>query len=455
MTTTSSQPATAEEQPPVAGGGDESPTRAVGVASLISGRSIQFPVYDAEGVLLLAEGSVITTRFKELLVARQVTEVYLREEDVNTVTLDGIPACDAGEVDFDPQLTEKLDSIIDSGDLFVANSGESLCDKMVLQGCKAYDPEERQRVITTHRNAGEALDGIMQEALRGGDVNGKQLAETTGNYLTAVMSDVDCVLNTVLEVGEDAALADHCLKMSLLGMAIGIEMELNEENVRTLGLCGLVHDWGMVRVPEAIRKAERLLSAVEFVAIERHPIYSLELLEKVVGLPGLVPLVAYQVHERCNGSGYPRGRQQEEIHLFARILAVADSYLALTSPRPYRAALMPYAGMECLITLASQRCFDVAIVRALLRVMALFPIGSYVVLNDGHAARVMRRSGNEFARPIVKLIAKPDGTSLEDESSLVDLSDSADLHVVQALPTPGKTELTLSPDIVKPLRPTG
>jgi hypothetical protein len=91
----------------------------------------------------------------------------------------------------------------------------------------------------------------------------------------------------------------------------------------------------------------------------------------------LVPLVSYQIHERINGSGYPRGRSEENIHPFARILYVADRYVSLTSLRPHRQPLTPYAAMETLLKSEEERGADPLVVRALLRVISLFPVVSW------------------------------------------------------------------------------
>jgi hypothetical protein len=82
--------------------------------------------------------------------------------------------------------------------------------------------------------------------------------------------------------------------------------------------------------------------------------------------------------------------------------------------------------------------------------MSLFPIGSYVVLSDGSAACVLRRSGREYDKPIVQIVTRQDGTKVpeDDENSLYDLSNAGSLHVVQALPAPGEHQLALSPDLV-------
>jgi len=188
---------------------------------------------------------------------------------------------------------------------------------------------------------------------------------------------------------------------------------------------------------------------VEFLEVQKHPIYTLDILEKVSGMPRLVPLIAYQVHECPNGSGYPRGRSGKRIHPFAALLHVADIYVALTTPKPYRPALMPYAAVECLLQMATAGSVDPMVVRTLVNTFSLFPIGSLVALSDGSVARVIRRNGNRYTSPIVQVIRDPEGGRMPTghEATLVDLANG-DLSVVQAVPRPGHNEIGLRPDII-------
>jgi len=425
-------------------------TTCVEVDSLITGRMLKHPVHDEQGVLLLATGSMITPKFKELLRARSVSRVVLRLEDAAHLTLkqDGLDQTESSW--FDPDLTKKLDNIIESGNLFVANTGKAVSDQTVLNGCKAYDPETRQELLLKHEQVSRELNDMMQDALHGEPVDGMKLSERIGAYVGALTADSDSVLSVANEIGKDSSLADHCLKTSVLAMSIGIEMGLDERNISELGLCGLLHDWGMARIPESLRKSERVLEEGEFLEIKKHPIYTLEMLERVRGIPNIVPLACYQVHERPNGTGYPRECKHNKIHLFARILHVADAYVAMTSVRPYRPALMPYAAMECLIRQASNASVDSKVVRCLLQVLSLFPVGSYLVLDDGTVARVLRRNIEKYATPIVQRISDGEGKQIDasEDSSIVDLANST-LKVVQALPSPGKNEIGLRPDILE------
>jgi HD-GYP domain-containing protein (c-di-GMP phosphodiesterase class II) len=202
----------------------------------------------------------------------------------------------------------------------------------------------------------------------------------------------------------------------------------------------------MAYVPLDVRNATRPLSEIEFLEIQKHPIRTANILQKTPSIPDIVTLVAYQSHERPDGSGYPRGRDKKSIHAFARILLVADSYTAMTSARPHRRPMMPYAAMETLIRQAQQWRVDPPVVRNLLHVLGLFPIGSYVVLSDGSVAKVIRSNGEDFTRPVALRVQDAQGRRIndDDESAVVDLSTS-EVKVVQALPTPGRDEIGMTP----------
>lgn len=416
---------------------------------LIVGRTIEFPIYDNQGVLLLAEGAQINSRFKELLRERKMDSIEVHPQDAKKLVLGDMGEIATEAFSFDTETTHKLDKIIDSGSMFVANTGDAVRDSMVINGCNAYDQDQRQSLIEQHQATGESLDCMMKDALSGNDINGTAISNVAGIYLTQLTKDSDSVLTIASEAGQDDDLSEHCLQMSMLAMAIGVEMNLDERNVRNIGLAGLVHDWGMIRVPEHIRNAKRILTHSEYLDIKKHSIYSLEMLEQVSGIPNVIPLICYQVHERINGTGYPRGRSGSQIHLFARILHVADAYIALTSPRPFRKPLMKYAAMECILKQARDKVVDADVARNLLQILSLFPIGSFVTLTDTSVARVMRRNGNHYTAPIIQLVQDSAGNRVDptEEKNIIDLSKS-ELKIAQALPTPGREEVGLTDDLL-------
>ncbi len=414
------------------------------VDSLILGTTLQHPIHDERGVLLLAEGSEVTHELVALLKQRSATgEVQLHADDVDVVTFDDA-SIDLADVD--SELAGEIDAIIEGGLLTFSNTGPAAREQMVFHGRRAYDSSHRENLILQHESTSESLDSMMKDALRGG-VNGDQVVELAARHLSDVAADGDCIVSVATEARRQG-LGQHALNVSLLAMSIAVEMGFNEDNVRTAGVAALVCDWGMIRVPEAIRNAESPLTQVEWLAVQKHPIHTLNVLERMPGVPRMVPMICYQTHESPNGRGYPRGRAGKMIHPLAHVVRVADVYKALVSERPHRQALIPYHAMECLLRMAKRGDVDQAAARALLNTVSLFPIGSVVALDDGSIAQVMRRNDEEFMQPYLELIRRSDGQKAERGADEYFTAAERGLSVKQALPKPGSGQIALTKEIL-------
>ncbi len=440
------------EKPPVEGdvanSDNQEEIARIAIDELIIGRTLESPLFDLNGVLLLAEGSSITSDIKDKLKARGLEEVGIHKDDVNKVTLRDLEAEENNSTfKFNSELTEKIDQMIDCGRVEVKNTGDAVKDSVKEIGRKGYDKAQRKRLKEQHSQNGQKLDQMLMDAVHGKPMDGQQVVGMAGDYLKEMMSDTDSVLTSAISRFQKDNISARSLECSLLAMAIGIELGLDSENIHNLSIAGLVHDWGMMLVPEEIRNAPRFLSQVEMIEIKKHPIHSLEMIQNVSSLPRVISTVVYQVHECFNGTGYPRGRHGNGIHQFSRILQVADSYISLTSDRPYRKPLMRYSAMECLLNMAKARSVDPEVVRALLKIQSLFPIGSYVTLTDGSVAKVIRSNRNNYTKPVVVRVqhATGDLADQNEDSNLIDLS-SSEVGVEQALPAPGSNEEALDPD---------
>ncbi|HCS52117.1 HD domain-containing phosphohydrolase [Rubinisphaera sp.] len=421
----------------------------VSVNDLIVGRVIQFPIYDLHGVLLLAENSEITQERKRAMRQHGVLEVRISQEDFRRVTVNaGLTNLGPTTIGFDEALTKRIDTIIDGGLMALKNDGPAVKNDVVFLGRKGYNQQKRKELIEQHKSNGKALGDMISEVMHGEKINGSMVSTMAAHYLKEMTTDTDNVLTSVIDQFQDDDIASRSMEVSLLAMAIGIEMDLDADNTRNLAIAGLIHDWGMMKVPPEIRSTDKKLNSLELLEIQKHPIYSLEMLQHVSALPTVIPVIAYQVHERMNGKGYPRGRRGLSIHPLARILQVADAFVGMTSKRPYRPALMRYAAMECLIRQARENYVDSKVVRTLLRVQSLFPIGSFVQLSDESIAQVTRRNQDYYTEPIVTRIQNASGDLVDREAdeNLIDLHEEVDLHVTHALPTPGSGEINYSED---------
>lgn len=155
--------------------------------------------------------------------------------------------------------------------------------------------------------------------------------------LEAVMVETIQSMATIVEK-RDPYTAGHQSRVARLAKAIASQMGLTEETVRTTYLAALIHDVGKIAVPAEILSKPTRLSAVEFGLIKMHPVEGFEIIRNVE-FPWPLATIVRQHHERLDGSGYPDGAQGDDIHVEARIIAVADVVEAMSSHRPYRPKL--------------------------------------------------------------------------------------------------------------------
>jgi polar amino acid transport system substrate-binding protein len=158
----------------------------------------------------------------------------------------------------------------------------------------------------------------------------------------------------------EAVVESSCTLGERFGMSLPDLLELE--------LGALLHDLGKVRLPGAVLRKPLPLGRLERKVVNRHPVWGAELLASVPGLEPVATIVRFH-HERWDGRGYPHRLRGERIPLASRIIAVCDSYDAMTSDRPYRAALSPAVAARELKTGAGTQ-FDPAVVRSFLEVAA-------------------------------------------------------------------------------------
>lgn len=144
-------------------------------------------------------------------------------------------------------------------------------------------------------------------------------------------------LATAVEA-RDPYTSGHSQKVTEHAVAIAQELGLPENEIENLRWASLLHDIGTIGISDVVLSKPTTLTAAEDVMIKAHPAISADIVGKIEGLVCLVPVIRHH-HERWDGTGYPDGLKGEEIPLLARILAVADSFDAMTSERPYRWAL--------------------------------------------------------------------------------------------------------------------
>lgn len=396
------------------------------IESFQLGQQLGYDVFAKGGVLLLAKGTVINRKVLRILEMRQQSEVFVRPEDLAPHERKKPP--ETAEI----EVPAKIDDLAEH---YAIAKAPPLIDSFSRPNGIEYEGAFMAEALHSRRgDVHELTTQVTEIVATAAEVSGKEIVELTCAYMKRFAKDMDAVVSLSQLPDPSDYLGNHGLQMSMLGMAVACQLRLPAEEVRLTGIAGLLHDVGMRKVPTALLDSPQRLDTVQFLQIKKHPIYSLDLLERVIEIPTLVRLIAYQVHERFDGSGYPRQRDGKKVFLHAKILGMVDAYLAMISDRPYRKAMLPYDAMAQIVQETRLGKWDPAVTRAFLSLLGLFPVGSYIRLADGSTAKVLRSNALNFGRPKVQITHN--GNGVPQEGVFVDLALETELNIERPLPSP-------------------
>lgn len=227
----------------------------------------------------------------------------------------------------------------------------------------------------------------------------------------------------------------HCLNVSKLAMFLARSLGMGRDEIREVAVCGLLHDVGMMKVKQEVFTKHAALDQEEWEQVKGHPIEGALLLTKEVVLRDVVARVALEHHEKPDGTGYPAGKKKNETHLFARLINVVDTYGAMVSPRAHRLPMLPYQAMRVVMDDGAKGMLDWDIVQAFVKALSIYPIGSYVRLEGGEVARVVRSQPEIPEKPVIAVIADAQRNVLRDPVE-IDLAMTEPTPSFEPIPSP-------------------
>jgi HD-GYP domain-containing protein (c-di-GMP phosphodiesterase class II) len=249
----------------------------------------------------------------------------------------------------------------------------------------------------------------------------------------AVQSIVDQVLNNETSIMGMTALRDyddytftHCVNVCIFSVVLGQKLGLSKLQLYDLGLGALFHDIGKMRIDPEITNKPGALTDEEFEEMKQHPTEGLLALFNMHGF-GEVPframLMVYEHHMKIDLTGYPPNRRQRNPGLFSRIVAVADAFDAATSMRAYQAEPKPAEAVLEEMRDNKARGQDPLLVKALINVTGIYPVGTLAVLDTHELAVVVAANQNlaQLQLPVVRVIYNDRGIPLT-EPLTVDLA---------------------------------
>ena len=298
----------------------------------------------------------------------------------------GLQNCKFGlsAVDFE-QIQDAVAELRDPSQTLIVRHDSTVADVASLLGAKISIGDDvlgyliavnRQPQLDDSANEGSFADstGLIEEAAT--------LFATQSRNIHLVLESHHLVLGALHAMSSaidarDPYTQGHSERVAKLAYELATILGISETACQEIYLAGLLHDLGKIGVPDDILHKSCALTDEEFSVIRQHPEIGARIIERLGKLHFVLPGVLHH-HERWDGQGYPHGIKQESIPLMARILAVADSFDAMTSSRPYRGA-MPIDKAAAVIRSGAGTQWDIAVVDCfeiwLNRILPTHPVG--------------------------------------------------------------------------------
>ena len=251
------------------------------------------------------------------------------------------------------------------------------------------------------------------------------------NLLTA---DRASVISFILSAQiPDREMAKALIDTAILAETIANFMKLPEDYIDDLVIGTLLHDCGMLRISDTILKKKGQLSDTEMQTVAAHTVYGYKTILSEFMYTERIAMLVLQHHERWDGKGYPNGLNKESIEIGARIIAVVDAFVAMTSQKAYRSALLGYDAMKTLLADKGRR-FDYEVIKAMIQSIGVYPIGSIVLMNDTSIARVAGIAPDAPLRPLIRILIDETGHQYpNNKGKLIDLREYKNTFIIKAV----------------------
>lgn len=350
--------------------------RKIDIENVAPGVKIAKTIFNSEGRVLLTSGVEFKDQFLEKLRSNGITEIYIEDEMSEGIEVRDV-ICDQTRVEAKCVIKNLMDNYVFSQSI---NTGK----------------------------VKDVIDKIIDELLNSRDI-------------LINLSDIKSVDDYTFE---------HSVNVCILSLITGIGLGYNSFRLKDLGVGALLHDIGKLKIPEEVLKKPSQLTVEEFEEIKKHTIYGYEILKNYENISMISAFIAFGHHERYDGSGYPLQLRGDNIHQCARIVAVADVYDALTSDRVYRKKLKPHEVVDYITSLGTHH-FDKEIVDQFVQYIAVYPLGTGVLLNTRERGIVIKVDKNLPTRPVVRIVFNEKREKL-DQYYDIDLSKKLNIFIVDS-----------------------
>ncbi len=282
--------------------------------------------------------------------------------------------------------------------------------------------------------------GTIKEVIR--NLQGKQHADVrrlkrlAQKAVQLVIEDESILLGMASIKNYDEYTFNHSVNVSIYSLTIGKRLGFSQRMLTELGITALLHDIGKSKIPREVLNKPGSLDEEEWGLVKKHPLMGVEAILNLKQLGEINPRMVIGVfdhHLKNNLSGYPKLFRKKRVSLFGRIIQIADSYDAMTTPRIFKKT--PYKPEQALAIMMKERgaCFDPLLLKIFIGIVGVYPIGSLVLLNTHELGIVYKPHPDpQWAdRPKVIIIDRNERRQIRKE--VVDLTEMEEGHFKRSI----------------------
>ncbi|MBM7865780.1 HD domain-containing protein [Heliobacterium gestii] len=331
------------------------------------------PIYASDGRVLLSQGVALTSGYIARMINLGVSKVYIEDKLLADVTVD------------EPLTDRTRNAAI-----------------QILEDITDTIPVKKEGLLTL---SNDELDRVSSK------FNSARYIAVVKEIVSELIGKMDVMVHLADMRERSDFLFSHSVTTTVLSTLCGLGMGLSRKQLDELATGCLLHDIGFTIIdPALLRKPINVITADEAALFRKHAAVGLAIMKKLPGISLPSAYVAGQHHELMDGTGFPNRLRGDQIHLYSRILAVADFFDNLITGKAGK-TLLPHQAYEVVLAQSGTK-FDHNVVASFVRHIALYPNGSTVLLTTNETGIVVRQTSSP-ARPVVRVFRKRTGDEVD------------------------------------------
>lgn len=297
---------------------------------------------------------------------------------------------------------------------------------------KVKDETSKIKARKTFFKAINVVQEIITQAKSGNKINLAKTKRVVQSMVDQIIEDESTMVELTILRNFDDYTYVHSVNVCVLSLLLAYHLGLDKKRLSDLGLGSLLHDIGKINLPSSLINKPTTYDDMDWQQMRMHPVYGVKTILKTRGTDHSsirAMSTAYEHHITQNGGGYPELLQKRTPCLFAQIVAIADTFNAMSSGRIYQKKRM--IGDEIITNMVNRAGtdFNPLLLKVFINTIGIYPVGSVVKLNNDEIAIVSRTNPENLENPEVKVIADRDG--LKPQIKIINLAseEASDIHI--------------------------